>query len=118
MGPRGAEGKSTRRNRWDVRPDTEGLSLRYQEIDFEHRILHLDINKTEARREWPAAEGTIEALAAWRHLCEVKDDKTLMFDVRNEKYRVEFVDAKGRPRTRRPLRRPAENLRDALHQVV
>jgi len=101
-------------NREGMRPDTEALALRYHEIDAPHGLIRLDTNKTDARREWHAQPGTIEALLAFRKLCAVTEDKARVFDVKSDAQRIAFFDSKSRRRTRKPLGKPAKLLRDAL----
>ncbi len=80
---------------------SEALSLRWCDVDLDHGVLHLDVNKTDDPRSWSLDPGVREALRRWKRVFapSAKPDRRI------------FVDAKGRQPDRYGL---AEDLRTAL----
>src|SRR5208337_974438 len=47
---------------------SEALSLTWSDLDLEHGVIRLDMNKTEDPRSWVLGEDVARALDAWRRL--------------------------------------------------
>lgn len=80
---------------------SEALRLRWCDIDLEHGMVHLDINKTDDPRSWVLDPGVAEALRMWRQA----------FASSAKPEDVVFVDRDGKQPDRYAL---AHELREGL----